>query len=67
MTPFNGDTCAGECVPDAVSVSITNYQFLRFAGFHELPPVTMPPFTTSRADGERGLSGRSGVCVAMRQ
>jgi Flp pilus assembly protein TadG len=35
------------CVPDAVAVSVTNYQFRRFVGFLKLPPVTMPSFPTS--------------------
>jgi hypothetical protein len=39
--------CSAGCVPDAVSVSVSNYQFTRFSGFFKLPPVTIPPFTFS--------------------
>ena len=42
-------------MPDTVSVSITNYQFLRFASFMKLPPVTIPPFTTSVPMESAGL------------
>ena len=37
--------CSAACLPDAVSVSIANYQFARLSGFFKLPPVTIPPFT----------------------
>ena len=63
VTPFNGDNCAGACVPDSVSVSITNYQFLRFASFMKLPPVKIPPFTTVVPMESAGFQDASGVCV----
>lgn len=59
---FNADACAG-CLPDAVSVSIPNYQFLRFSGFFRLPPVTMPPFTTNLPMESGGFQDASGACV----
>jgi len=63
VTPFSGETCGGVCVPDAVSVSITNYQFLRFASFMKQPPVTIPPFTTTVPMESAGYQDASGVCV----
>ncbi len=63
VTPFNGNTCAGICVPDTVSVSIANYQFLRFASFMKQPPVTIPPFTTALPMESAGFQDASGVCV----
>ena len=63
VTPFNGESCAGICVPETVSVSITNYQFLRFAAFMRLPPVTIPPFTTSIPMESAGFQDASGTCV----
>lgn len=63
VTPFNGDSCAGLCVPATVSVSVTNYQFLRFAAFMKLPPVTIPPFETSVPMESAGFQDASGTCV----
>jgi len=45
-SPFAQGDCA-DCVPDSVSVSVTNYTFGRLAGFLKLPGITMPPFTTN--------------------
>lgn len=59
---FSPDACAG-CMPDTVSVSIPNYQFLRFSGYFRLPPVTMPPFTTNLPMESGGFQDASGVCV----
>jgi hypothetical protein len=59
---FAPDGCPG-CMPDAVSVSIANYQFLRFSGYFRLPPVTMPPFTTNLPMESGGFQDASGVCV----
>jgi hypothetical protein len=63
VTPFDGNSCAGVCVPDSVTVSIANYQFLRFAAFMKLPPVTIPPFTTNIPMESAGFQDASGVCV----
>ena len=63
VTPFNGDSCAGLCVPATVSVSVTNYQFLRFASFMKLPPVTIPPFMTTVPMESAGFQDASGTCV----
>lgn len=53
--------CSANCIPDAVSVSITNYTFLRFASFMKLPPVTIPPFTTNIPVEGAGCD-ETGVC-----
>jgi len=58
----NSAACSAGCIPDTVSVSITNYQFLRFSGYFKLPPVTIPPFTTSVSTGSMGCD-ESGNCV----
>ncbi len=51
LSPFNcasGAECSTNCIPDAVTVSVTSYQFTRgLATFFKLPPVTIPPFATS--------------------
>ena len=64
LTPFAcaSSDCSANCIPDAVSVSVANYQFLRFAGFIKLPPVTIPPFTTNVAMESAGCD-ESGNCV----
>jgi len=63
MSPFscNSGECSATCMPDAVSVSITNYQFLRFASFFKLPPVSIPPFTTSIHVESMGCD-EQGIC-----
>lgn len=63
VTPFDGNSCAGLCVPATVSISITNYQFLRFAAFMRLPPVTIPPFVASVPMESAGFQDGSGTCV----
>jgi hypothetical protein len=63
VTPFSGDTCGGVCIPETVSVSVTNYQFLRFASFMKQPPVQIPPFTTMVPMESAGFQDASGVCV----
>jgi hypothetical protein len=59
--PFS-QSCSG-CIPDAVSVSISNYRFLRFSSLLGLPPVTMPPFTTNLPMESAGYQDGSGTCV----
>lgn len=61
LGPLNTD-CSG-CLPDAVSVSITAYQYKRFSSFFRLPNVTIPPFTTTVPMESGGLQDASGTCV----
>jgi hypothetical protein len=64
LSPFVPDACGGSlCLPDSVSISITNYQFQRFSGLFKLPPVTIPPFTTTVPMESAGYQDASGVCV----
>lgn len=62
--PFDGTSCAGGiCVPDTVSVSVTNYNFIGMSTYFSLPPVTIPDFTTSVPMENAGYQDASGVCV----
>lgn len=58
----DGD-CSAACVPDAVSIRINNYQFLRFVSFLRLPPVTMPDFRTSMPIESAGCDPEQGTCL----
>jgi hypothetical protein len=54
--------CSVECEPDAVSISVSNYQFSRLLTFMKLPPITVPPFTTSIAMESTGCDP-TGNCL----
>ena len=62
LAPFDGSACSG-CLPDAVSVSVTQYQYKRFSSFFRLPNVSIPPFTTTIPMESGGLQDASGTCV----
>jgi hypothetical protein len=48
------------CEPDAVTVSVTNYQFQHYVSL--LKSITMPPFPTSQAMGGAGYD-QTAVCT----
>jgi hypothetical protein len=54
--------CSVDCVPDAVSVSISNYQFTRFSSYMRLPAVTIPTFRTSLPMESAGCD-EAGSCL----
>lgn len=61
-TPFDNTDCA-DCVPDSVSVSVTNYSFGRLAAYLKLPGIAMPPFTTNLPMESAGLDSQgNSVC-----
>jgi hypothetical protein len=66
LTPFvcgSGADCSASCVPDAVTVSVTSYQFSKgLETFFRLPPVTIPPFATSMPIQSAGCD-ESGNCL----
>ena len=64
LTDFTCDAaeCTVDCIPDAVSVSVTNYQFTRLASFFKLPAVLMPDFRTSVSMGSGGCD-EGGNCL----
>jgi Flp pilus assembly pilin Flp len=62
FTCSSGD-CTVDCLPDAVTVSISSYQFARFQRFFGLPPVVIPDFRTSLPIESNGCDPEQGVCL----
>lgn len=54
--------CSTGCVPDAVTVSVSNYEFRRFVSFFRLPAVPLPNFQASVAMGGAGCD-ETGSCL----
>lgn len=64
LTTFSCPTdCSVDCEPDAVSVSVGNYEFSRFLTYLKLPPITIPPFTTSLPMESVGCDPQAGTCL----
>jgi hypothetical protein len=66
LSPFtcaSGAECSANCVPDAVTVSVTAYQFNHgLETFFKLPPITIPPFATSMPMQSAGCD-EAGNCL----
>lgn len=64
LDPFAGcsSDCSTTCVPDTVTISISNYTFGRFVNYVNLPAITMPAFPTSMAIQSNGCDPEQGVC-----
>jgi Flp pilus assembly pilin Flp len=62
VTDFACAANSASCVPDLVSVSVTNYQFQPYSVL--LRSVTMPGFLATQAIGSAGLdeTGQPGAC-----
>jgi hypothetical protein len=61
LGPFTcGVDCSTECVPDAVTVTVTNYQFQRYATL--LKSISLPPFSGSEAIASNGCD-QTGTCT----
>jgi Flp pilus assembly protein TadG len=54
--------CSPDCVPDAVNVSVTNYEFRRFVAYVHVPPVVLPTFLTSMPITSNGCDPEQNVC-----
>ena len=65
LTEFNcsGGDCSTECVPDAVTIRITGYEFRAFMASLGLPPVALPNFQTSLPIESSGCDAELGTCT----
>ncbi len=64
LTEFSCDgECSTSCVPDAVSVTVRNYEFRFFQAYLGLPPIAMPNFQTSMAIESAGCDPEQGTCL----
>ena len=59
----DGGECSAECIPDAVSVRVANYEFRRFSGYLGLPPVRIPDLRTSLSMESAVCDPDQGTCV----
>jgi len=63
LVPFTCDgDCSSACIPDTVSVSVTNFQYQTYFTSLGLPPVTLPDFRTSAPMESAGCDPEQGVC-----
>ncbi len=64
LTDFSCDgDCSTTCIPDAVTVTIRNYEFRRFMSYLALPPVALPDFRTSLPMEGAGCDPDQAVCT----
>ncbi|HYM12571.1 MAG TPA: TadE family protein [Bryobacterales bacterium] len=65
LTAFtcSGTECSPECVPDAVHVSVSNYEFTRFFNVLGLPPVPIPDFSTAVSMEGAGCNPEQQTCL----
>ena len=64
LSPFSCDTeCSTACIPDTVTVTVSNYEFRGFVGYLGLPPVQIPNFQTSMAIESAGCDPDQGTCL----
>jgi hypothetical protein len=54
--------CTPNCIPDAVTVRVTTYEFTKFSGFFRLPAVPLPDFHASMPMGGAGCD-ETGTCL----
>jgi hypothetical protein len=55
--------CSTLCIPDVVTVQVTNYTFRRFLSFLGLPGVSLPDFRTTLPIESAGCDPEQGTCL----
>jgi len=60
-----GGDCSTECIPDLVTVKISNYEFRGFMAYLGLPPVRMPDFQTTLPMESAGCSSDQGEAACV--
>jgi hypothetical protein len=61
LTPFECDgDCTVGCIPDVVTVAVTNYQVRAFTF---VPPITLPNFQATLPMESCGCDPETGICV----
>ncbi len=58
-----GGDCSTECVPDAVTVRVTNYEFRKFFNYLGLPGLQLPDFQTSLPMESAGCDPDTAQCL----
>ncbi len=59
----DGGDCSTQCVPDAVTVRVTNYEFRKFMPYLGLPAVKIPDFYTTLPMESAGCDPEQGSCL----
>lgn len=59
----DGGECSTACIPDAVTVRVTGYEFRRVLTTLGVPPVPLPDFRTSLAMESAGCSPGATECL----
>lgn len=59
----DGGDCSSSCVPDAVRVRVTGYEFRGLFTYLGLPPLSMPDFQTTLAVESAGCGPDSQECT----
>jgi hypothetical protein len=58
-----GTTACDDCIPDTVTISVTNYTFGRLAPLLGLPGIPIPSFATNLPMESAGRTDGSGGCT----
>jgi hypothetical protein len=52
-----------DCIPDTVTISVTDYTFGRLSGYLRLPGIPMPSFATNLPMESAGFRDGTGTCA----